>query len=107
MYTLHFAFAATVALLSLPFVASTSLRSLDNASVQYFTISRRGGKFQATVFGFEHVNMTYLAQELERTENRFNLTQRQIKGNKLVRKKKDQGAGGRALTEQVASQGIW
>lgn len=51
--------------------------------------------------------MTYLAQELEKTEGRYNLTQREVKGNKLIRKAKSSGSGGRDLTKQVATEGIW
>ena len=71
----------TVALL-LPFaIATTSaLRSLDNPPVLHFTLARRGGKFTPIEHELDHINMTYLAQELERTEGRFNLTQRQVKG---------------------------
>lgn len=71
----------TVALL-LPFaIATTSaLRSLDNPLVLHFTLARRGGKFTPTEHELDHINMTYLAQELERTEGRFNLTQGQVKG---------------------------
>lgn len=87
--------------------ATTVLRSLDNVPVQHFTITRRGGKFEPTVFGRDYVNMTYLAQELEKTESRFNLTKREVKGNKLIRKAKSDSSDGRDLTHQVATEGIW
>lgn len=86
------------------------LRSLDTAPVLHFTLTRRGGKFAPTEFGRDYVNMTFLAQELERTEARFNLTQRQFKGNKLVRKAKDVSVGGKeegTLMGEVSEEGIW
>lgn len=85
------------------------LRSLDNAPVLHFTLTRRGGKFAPTEFAKDFVNMTYLGQELEKTEARFNLTQRQVKGNKLVRKAKSEGGGKEegGLMGSVAEDGIW
>jgi len=97
----------TILLLHNTVTATAVLRSLDNAPVQHFTITRRGGKFEPTIFGRDYVNMTYLAQELEKTEGRYNLTQREVKGNKLIRKAKSSGSGGRDLTKQVATEGIW
>ena len=89
---------------------SSILRSLDNAPVLHFTLTRRGGKLAPTEAGRDFVNLTYLAQELDLTEARFNLTQRQVQGNKLVRKardapssEKDQGV----LMGKVAEDGIW
>ncbi len=86
------------------------LRSLDTAPVLHFTLTRRGGKFAPTVSGGDYVNLTYLAQELEKTEARFNLTQRQVKGNKLVRKAKDLLIGDKEegkLMGEVAQDGSW
>lgn len=85
------------------------LRSLDTAPVLHFTLTRRGGKFAPTEVGRDYVNKTFLAQELERTEARFNLTQRQVKGNKLVRKAKDASVGKEegTLMGQVSEEGIW
>ncbi len=86
------------------------LRSLDTAPVLHFTLTRRGGKFAPTEYARDFVNLTYLAQELEKTEARFNLTQRQVQGNKLVRKAKDLSVGGREegeLMGEVAEDGIW
>jgi hypothetical protein len=54
--------------------------------------------------------MIYLSQELEKTESRFNLTQREVKGNKLIRKAKSNGSGGeeKGLTMgDAATDGIW
>lgn len=54
--------------------------------------------------------MTYLVDELERTEARYNLTRRVIKGNKLVRKAKIDGVNGQdktALMGKLADDGLW
>lgn len=86
------------------------LRSLDTVPVLHFTLTRRGGKFAPTAFGRDYVNLTYLAQELEKTEARFNLTQRQVQGNKLVRKAKDLSVGEKEegkLMGEVAEDGNW
>ena len=88
-------------------VATTESRSLDNASVQHFTITRRGGKFEPTIFGSDFVNLTYLGQELERIERRFNLTKREVQGNKLIRKARKDDSSVKDLTKQVAMEGIW
>ncbi|KAI9894050.1 MAG: hypothetical protein M1814_004820 [Vezdaea aestivalis] len=58
--------------------------------VLHFPISRRFGPFPTT----QSVNLTYLLQELALAESRFNLTRREIKGNKVVRKAKPNGKGG-------------
>ena len=90
--------------------AALILHSLDNAPVLHFTLFRRGGKFAPTEHGCDYVNMAYLAQELERTESRFNLTQREVKGNKLVRRAKSNGFSseekGLTMGENAVS-GIW
>ena len=95
----------TSSLITSSAIAST-LRSLDNAPVIHFTLARRGGAFAATQYLVDYVNLTYLAQELETTEARFNLTKREVKGNKLIRKaKKD--ADRDTLMGEVAARGIW
>lgn len=97
-------------LLSATLDAKPALRSLDTAPVLHLTLTRRGGKFAPTEFARDYVNLTYLAQELEKTEARFNLTKREVKGNKLVRKAKSSDVGGRessALMGEVAADGIW
>ena len=86
------------------------LRSLNTAPALHFTLTRRGGKFAPTEFGRDYVNLTYLAQELDKTEARFNLTKREVKGNKLVRKAKSDEGGGRdrnALMGELAVDGTW
>ena len=96
--------------LSLTVATAPVLRSLDNAPVLHFTLFRRGGNFAPIEQACDYVNMTYLAQELEKTESRFNLTQRAVKGNKLVRKAKSNGFGseekGLTMGEET-TDGIW
>ena len=85
---------------------ASALRSLDSAPVIHFTLARRGGVFAATQYLRDYVNVTYLAQQLEATESRFNVTQRQVQGNRLVRKpKKGFRPGG--LLGEVAAKDIW
>ena len=86
------------------------LRSLNTVPVLHFTLARRGGNFAANEWLQDFVNMTYLVDELERTEARFNLTRRVIKGNKLVRKAKIDGVNGQgktALMGKLADVGLW
>lgn len=100
----------TSGLLSSTLATAPTPRSLSTAPVLHFTLTRRGGKFSPTEFARDYVNLTYLAQELETTEARFNLTKREVKGNKLVRKAKSNDVGGRdpnALMGEVAADGIW
>ena len=102
--------ALTLGLLSSALATDPALRSLDTAHVLHFTLTRRDGKFAPTEFARDYVNLTYLAQELEKTEARFNLTKREVKGNKLVRRAKSNEAGGRdpsMLMGEVAVDGIW
>lgn len=109
MHLLSFLALAST-LLSSTLATNPALRSLDIAPVLHFTLTRRGGKFAPTEFTRDYVNLTYLAQELEKTEDRFNLTKREVKGNKLVRKAKSNEVGGRdpsALMGEVAADGIW
>ena len=97
-------------LLSYTLATAPALRSPDTAPVLHFTLTRRGGKFAPTEFARDYVNLTYLAQELEKTEARFNRTKREVKGNKLVRKAKSNEVGGRessGLMGELAADGIW
>lgn len=112
MHVFSFTSVALLAISCSPLVVATSsvLRSLDTAPVLHFTLNRRGGKFPPTEFGRDHVDLGYLAQQLEKTEARFNLTQRLVEGNKLVRKAKDAPAGVKdegALMGEVAEGGMW
>ena len=112
MHSHSFKLLGLLAVFLLPFIGATSsvLRSLDAAPVLHFTLTRRGGKFAPQEFGNDFVNLNYLARELEKTEARFNLTQRQVAGNKLVRKAKSAPAGGKdegTLMGEVAKDGIW
>ena len=86
------------------------LRSLDEVPVIHFTISRRGGAFESFALGEEVANLAYLVEELEKAEERFNLTRREVKGNKLIRKAKVKGVGGNEvgrLMSNVAEDGRW
>ncbi|MCJ1288023.1 hypothetical protein MMC26_007376 [Xylographa opegraphella] len=86
------------------------LQSLDDVPVLHLTISRRGGRFESFASGEEVANLTHLAEELKKVEERFNLTRREVKGNKLVRKPKVRGVGGNevgVLMGEVAGAGKW
>ncbi|MCJ1400086.1 hypothetical protein MMC11_003289 [Xylographa trunciseda] len=86
------------------------LQSLDDVPVLHLTISRRGGPFENFAPGVEIANLTHLAEELTKVEERFNLTRREVKGNKLVRKAKVKGIGGNevgVLMGEVAGVGNW
>ncbi|MCJ1395559.1 hypothetical protein MMC18_008445 [Xylographa bjoerkii] len=86
------------------------LQSLDDVPVLHLTISRRGGPFESFAPLQEIANLTHLAEELQKVEERFNLTRREVKGNKLVRKAKVKGIGGNevgVLMGKVASVGNW
>jgi len=113
MRFLSFLFLITPNLIDPASGASNSqslLESLDEVPVLHFTLSRRGGVFTATVPGNDWVNLTYLTQELDRTECRFNLTKREAKGNKLVRKAKADETGGKdsgTLMGDIATNGTW
>jgi hypothetical protein len=50
----------------------------------HYTISRRGGSFPAPDIS----NLTYLLEQLQVVEQRFNATRRDFIGNKVVRKPK-------------------
>ena len=103
-------FVFILGLLSLTLAIPPTLLSQNVTQCLHFTITRRGGKFAPTEFARDYVNLTYLAQELEKREDKFNLTKREIKGNKLVRKAKSNGLGGEeanALMGEVALDGIW
>ncbi len=94
----------------LSFTTPSVLRSLDNVPILHYTLNRRGGSFAPTESAYDHVNLSYLAQQLETADARFNLTQRQVEGNKLVRKAKIPATGSKdegALMGEVASEGVW
>lgn len=110
MHFLSYLIITPTCLISATIAAEASLRSLDNAPVLHFTLARRGGGFAATEHSGDNVNLTYLARELDKTEGRFDLTKREVKGNKLVRKAKTSAAGGRnegVLMGEVAADGTW
>ena len=108
--TLHiYAFS----LLHTAFTAKSSIKALqdlDDEPVLYFTLTRRGGQFASSDLGSEIANLAYLEEEVQRVEARFNLTKREVKGNKLVRKAKAKGVGGNEegkLMAEVAVEGRW
>ncbi|KAL8834134.1 MAG: hypothetical protein Q9170_003908 [Blastenia crenularia] len=107
------AFLLVLVLLTLvfdTFCSQTILQSLDEAPVIHYTLSRRGGTFEATVPGNDSVEMDFLLRELERIEAKFNLTRREVKGNKLVRKAKSRAVGGQdddGLMGELALNGTW
>ena len=105
-------FLTSLGMIGLPSSASlqTAVRSLNTVPALHFTLARRGGGFAASEWLKDYVNMTYLIDELAKTEGRYNLTRRVVKGNKLVRKAKIDGVNGqdeRALMGNVADDGLW
>ncbi|KAI9879838.1 MAG: hypothetical protein M1830_006861 [Pleopsidium flavum] len=100
MHFLSFLILTTSPLLS----HATALSSVP--PVLHFTIARRGGAFPT-----ENVaNLTFLAEELEKAEARFNLTRREVRGNKLVRKAKERDVGGKeegSLMGNLGLDGRW
>jgi len=50
--------------------------------------------------------LTFLAEELEMAEARFNLTRREVRGNKLVRKAKERDVGGKEEGRLMGSLGL-
>lgn len=112
MHFLSILILTTVALSQFPAAALVQaiLRSLETVPVLHFTLARRGGLFAANEWLQDHVNMTYLADELEKTEGRYSLTRRVIKGNRLVRKARIDGINGQdetALMGKLADDGLW
>lgn len=82
------------------------LRSFDDAPVLHFTLARRGGAFPTDALA----NLTFLKAELDKTEGRFNLTRREVRGNKLVRKVREKAVGGKdegGLMGSVGLDGRW
>lgn len=74
--------------------------------VLHFTIARRGGAFPTENLA----NLTFLTEELGKAEARFNLTRREVKGNKLVRKAKERDVGGKEegrLMGRLGVDGRW
>lgn len=68
----------------------------------HFTIARRTGAFPTEAIA----NLTFLADELATAEARFNLTRREVRGNKLVRKAKGRGVGGKEEGELMGELGL-
>ena len=96
MHFLSFLILTTSTLLS----HAASISSVP--PVLHLTLSRRGGAFPT-----ENVaNLTFLAEELEKAEARFNLTRREVRGNKLVRKAKERDVGGKEEGRLMGSLGL-
>ncbi|KAL9027191.1 MAG: hypothetical protein Q9196_004258 [Gyalolechia fulgens] len=90
--------------------SQTILQSLDEAPVIHLPLVRRGGTFEATRPGNDSLEMDLLLQELKKVEAKFNLTRREVKGNKLVRKAKSRAVGGKdddGLMGDLALNGTW
>ena len=88
----------------------SALQSLDNTPVVHFTLTRRGGTFEATKVGNDSVNLDALLDELVRAERRYDLTKREVRGNKLIRKAKSHAVGGGnegGLMGDIAKNGTW
>ena len=113
MHFLSFLILTTTPLLPIRFTSAFNLqtiRSLDEEPVLHFTIARRGGAFANWDIEDEVVDLTYLREELQRVEGRYNLTRREAKGNKLVRRAKERSVGGNEvgmLMGEIAMEGRW
>lgn len=91
-------------LLAMAYVVQTMAAEIP--PVLHYTIERRGGAFPTE----QVANFTFLTAELQAAEARFNLTRREMQGNKVVRKPKDKGMGGgdsSTLMGQVGKNGTW
>ncbi|KAI4133627.1 MAG: hypothetical protein LQ338_000139 [Usnochroma carphineum] len=109
-FTAFFVTLTFSGLLRSTYGAESVLRSLDQAPVVHFTLTRRGGTFEATRPGNDSIEMDLLLEQLEMVEGKFNLTRREVRGNKLVRKAKSQAVGGRdddGLMGEMALNGSW
>ena len=84
---------------------STVLQALEPAKVLHFPIERRSGPFSAGIIA----NRTFLYAQLDAVTARFNLTRREIRGNRLVRKAKNMEGSEGALMglSQVGRSGGW
>lgn len=83
-------------------LASYATTPTPGPPVLHFTIARRGGAFPTETIA----NLTFLTDELARAEARFNLTRREVRGNKLVRKPKAKGVGGREEGRLMGDLGL-
>ena len=90
----------------------TDVTSLDDVPVLHFTIQRRGGSFDPLNTRNDIANLTYISEELVRVQERYSLTRRKVKGNKLIRKIKEAGIGGgqgdeSPLMKPISEAGRW
>ena len=80
--------------------------SPSSPSVLHYTVHRRDGAFPTPRIA----NLTFLAEAVVAAEARFNLTRREMNGNKVVRKAKEDGVGGAEharLMADVGRHGGW
>lgn len=62
----------------------------------HFTLTRRAGPFSTSCTTSDGLaNFAFLEEELGRVQQRLNLTRREVVGNKLVRKVKDEFVKGK------------
>ncbi|KAF2101588.1 hypothetical protein NA57DRAFT_35284 [Rhizodiscina lignyota] len=76
----------------------------------HFTIRRRGGAFSIPLHPGEVANMTFLSQQLDIAEGRFNHTTRKFSGNTVVRIAKDRRLWEEdhgKLLGRVGKEGSW
>ena len=72
----------------------------------HFTLARRDGAFAPN----RTANLDYLLEQLAAAEARFNLTQREVHGNRVVRAPKSGAAGGpesSKLIGDIGRKGNW
>lgn len=67
----------------------------------HYTLQRRDGAFAPNWTA----NLTYLTEQLKIAESRFNLTRREVKGNKIVRVPKERAVGGGDVTKMMGQYG--
>ncbi|KAI9715826.1 MAG: hypothetical protein M1828_000567 [Chrysothrix sp. TS-e1954] len=74
--------------------------------IVHFTLERRAGPFMWN----KTANLKYLVEQLETAESRFNVTQREVRGNKVVRAPKTKAVGGderSKLIGDIGREGNW
>lgn len=77
-----------------------------SGSAIHFTLKRRGGPFA----GNRTADLDYLMEQVQIAESRFNSTQREVQGNRVVRapKSKDLGGGESIkLMDEIGKLGNW
>ena len=82
-------------------ITSSTTTLTPSSQVLHFPIARRTGPFPTQTIA----NLTFLTDELAKAEARFNLTRREVRGNKLVRKVKEREEG--KLMGELGVGGRW